>query len=251
MGLAVSRRKGGHLELQAGGEDLASCAYKAYPFTADAQTNVAIYVVSFNYSLDKVSGFTRIPLASITALQHGAYIISALQEAGRDPKENAGFIMRFSTENESTRYSSYSIRNNQRRRASSQGEDEPPAVPGTPLIEDTPKSDGGPEFYAFKVLPLEIDERMEDDDNEDEDDHLGGIRAANCQEQAGKIVKRIHRQCQKVNENVETIVEKDVVRSVALFLWCSDADWSSLTEAERSTGLFAKMDYAVKRFLWL
>jgi hypothetical protein len=27
--------------------------------------------------------------------------------------------------------------------------------------------------------------------------------------------------------------------------------YGSLTEAERSTGLIAKMDYALKRFLWL
>jgi hypothetical protein len=32
---------------------------------------VAIYVVPFNYSLEKVIGFTRIPLASITSIQKG------------------------------------------------------------------------------------------------------------------------------------------------------------------------------------
>lgn len=54
---------------------------------ADFQSKVAIYVVSFNYTLEKVVGFTRIPLRSITSIQKGAYILSPLQEAGRDPVE--------------------------------------------------------------------------------------------------------------------------------------------------------------------
>jgi hypothetical protein len=176
------------------------------------QTNVAIYVVSFNYSLDKVSGFTRVPLASITTLQHGAYIISALQEAARDPKENAGFVISFSTENESTRYSTYSIRNNQKRRPSAPepiDEDEP--SPATPLTEQPVHPTSGTEFYAFKVLPLETDDKVEDM-HEDEDDPVDGGRAANCQEEASKIVRRIHRQCRKVSEGIEAIAEKDVVR---------------------------------------
>lgn len=86
-------------------------------------------------------------------------------------------------------------------------------MPSTPLVEDTPTTANGTEFYAFKVLPLEYNERSSaDDDDDDEDDHLDGIRAVNCKEQAGKIVKRIHRQCRKVSEAVELPVEKDVVR---------------------------------------
>lgn len=35
-------------------------------------TKVAIYVVSFNYALEKVNNFTRVPLASLTSVQKGA-----------------------------------------------------------------------------------------------------------------------------------------------------------------------------------
>lgn len=63
---------------------------------------MAIYVISFNYALEKVIAFTRIPLASLTSIQKGelisppvkliltnsgAYILSPLQEAGRDSVE--------------------------------------------------------------------------------------------------------------------------------------------------------------------
>jgi hypothetical protein len=34
-------------------------------------TESALFVVSFNYSLDKVVGFTRVPLLSVTGLQRG------------------------------------------------------------------------------------------------------------------------------------------------------------------------------------
>jgi hypothetical protein len=56
-----------------------------------SQSKVAIYVVSFNYTLEKVVGFTRIPLRSVTSIQKGAYILSPLQEAGRDPLEVSNY----------------------------------------------------------------------------------------------------------------------------------------------------------------
>ena len=37
------------------------------------QTKSALYVVSFNYSLEKVVGFTRIPLTSIKSMQKGEF----------------------------------------------------------------------------------------------------------------------------------------------------------------------------------
>ena len=55
--------------------------------TRGFQSQLAIYVVSFDYDLEKVVSSTRIPLRSVTSIQKGAYILSPLQEAGRDPEE--------------------------------------------------------------------------------------------------------------------------------------------------------------------
>lgn len=41
----------------------------------------------------------------------GAYILSPLEEASRDPKQNAGFIISWRNNNQTTRVSSYSLRN--------------------------------------------------------------------------------------------------------------------------------------------
>ena len=168
--------------------------------TSSRQTTTAIYIVSFNYPLDKVVGFTRVPLVSITTLQQGAYILSALNESGRDPNENSGFAIEFNTGKESSRYSTYSMRNEER--------------DSDALLEDTTEKTEnaeGTEFYAFKVLPVESGDNVEDDDDDDE-----GGAATTCKEMANKIVRRIHGQCRKASGTVEDIVEKDVVRYVHL-----------------------------------
>jgi hypothetical protein len=56
-------------------------------FLVRKQSQLALYVVSFDYDLEKVVTSTRIPLRNITSIQKGAYILSPLQEAGRDPEE--------------------------------------------------------------------------------------------------------------------------------------------------------------------
>ncbi|KAL7420820.1 hypothetical protein Q5752_004773 [Cryptotrichosporon argae] len=224
-------------------------------------TKVALYVVSFNYSLEKVIGFTRIPLASITSLQKGAYILSPLQEASRDPSENAGFMVHFSPANESTRYSTYSIRNKSpaspvRVKAqgarvagsptsAASGSPSVPLTPGTPTphVEHAPVS-AAQEYFAFKVLPREFAGRGagglrgQDDDDEDLDLDAGAAAGESCSETVGRIVRRLAEAVDKAGggEDGDLVVEADVV---------------SLVEAERETGILARMDYAFKRFLWL
>ncbi|OWZ73355.1 hypothetical protein AYX14_01249 [Cryptococcus neoformans] len=176
-------------------------------------TRSAVYVVTFNYSLEKVVQFTRIPLPSITSIQKGAYILSTLQEASRDPKENAGFLINFSPADESTRYSTYSLRNKaapatptKRTTAAT------PSTP-TPSVEHAIINPDVTEYYAFKALP-------------------GQSGDATCAETVNQIVEQIAEACKRN----DLVVEKDIV---------------SLTEAESSTSLLAKMDYAFKRALWL
>ncbi|ORY31290.1 SacI homology domain-domain-containing protein [Naematelia encephala] len=176
-------------------------------------TRVAIYVVSFNYSLEKVIGFTRIPLASLTSIQKGAYILSVLQEAGRDPVENAGFILNFSPANESTRYSTYSIRNKAQPVSSSA-----PTLktPGTPTIdvEHAPINPDSSEFFAFKVLPREFITRGASSFAADEDDDAYADVNETCQAVVERIVRRIREQCKRLGTGDQEgfVVDKDVVR---------------------------------------
>ncbi|OCF38942.1 inositol polyphosphate-5-phosphatase F [Kwoniella heveanensis CBS 569] len=177
-------------------------------------TRAAVYVVSFNYSLEKVMEFTRIPISSITSIQKGAYILSTLQEASRDPKENSGFILNFSPTDESTRYSTYSLRN--KAPATPEKAKATSTTPSTPIpsVEHALIDPDATEYYAFKAMP----------------GHTGD--EGTCQEEVNSIVEDIAKVCKKD----DLVEDKDVV---------------SLAEAESSTSLLDKMDYAFKRFLWL
>ncbi|KAL0242017.1 hypothetical protein I308_106191 [Cryptococcus tetragattii IND107] len=93
-------------------------------------TRSAIYVVTFNYSLEKVVQFTRIPLPSITSIQKGAYILSTLQEASRDPKEVAP-----TTPTKKPKSTTAT-----------------PSTP-TPSVEHAIVNPDVTEYYAFKALP--------------------------------------------------------------------------------------------------
>lgn len=227
---------------------------------ANSQTKLALYVVSFNYSLEKVNEFTRIPLKSITSLQKGAYILSALQEAGRDPTENAGFVVTFAAADESTRYSTYSLDNTLptptpttptstiSKASASTSTDDNPLKPDSKrnrartlsfkrksimkLADVDPDTS---EFFAFKALPREFVAQPHPEEDEDEEFALESNET--CLATVDRIVKRIRDQCAKVHQVAdEFVVDKDVV---------------SVADAENATSLLARMDYAVKRFLWL
>lgn len=126
-------------------------------------------------------------------------------------------------------------------------------IPGTP-IADIRSAQGNPlasEFYAFKVLPREF---MHSSTAEDDDS--GAESGETCRAVAEGIVSRIVEQYRRLRPGLGegVIISEDVVR------W-ANGPWSlpqaslltvySLTEAQQSTSLLSRMDYAVKRFLWL
>ncbi|KAF8478731.1 SacI homology domain-containing protein [Russula ochroleuca] len=74
-------------------------------------SRVALYIISFEYNLEKVKVSTPIPLRDIVSITKGAYIISPLEEASRDPVQNAGFVVEWRNTRQLTRVTSYSLRN--------------------------------------------------------------------------------------------------------------------------------------------
>ncbi|KPV76011.1 uncharacterized protein RHOBADRAFT_26237 [Rhodotorula graminis WP1] len=79
----------------------------------------AVHVVSYEYTLQKVSSAVRIPLGSIKGVQTGAYILSSLDAAARDPTENYGFLLRFADEDATEQMRTYSLRTTPTRKSSS------------------------------------------------------------------------------------------------------------------------------------
>jgi hypothetical protein len=215
----------------------------------------ALYIVSYDYALEKVQLFTRVPLGDIVSIQHGAYILSPLQESSRDPEENYGLIITYRTAKQTTRISSYSIRNQPvkeipRRKplrslslrmfgpAASEPLLSPPPVQGTtpkessPVLSDILSSVSPGEetnFSAFKALPV---------DTTTDKDVDGLANPSTCREAVMNLVGTIASACQDsgAGDTPDFLQEQAIV---------------SLEEAQKLTSLYAKMEYGFKRLLWL
>lgn len=221
----------------------------------------ALYIVSYDYTLEKVKLYTRVPLGDIVSITRGAYILSPLEEASRDPEQNAGFIVTWSVMNQESRTTSYSLKNNLGLRLSNspssmrrQGKPTTFSLPSRnntkrnvnqPLssIVSNTFSVGNAEqtaFAAFKVLPIDPTRIRRASSTAsglyaDASDELNG--ASSCREAVDLIVDSIYRGCEDAGSTHSNFVtNEDVV---------------SLSEAQRTTSVYAKMEYGVKRLLWL
>lgn len=165
--------------------------------------------------------------------------------------------MRFSPVDESTRYSTYSIR---ARSTSSATSVKPSLLPTpkslskskttpatidakvaespTPRIELSDVDPSSSEFFAFKALPREFKiPRSTSTSDDEEDDDIGREDTETCINTVNRVTRRIRDQCERLHA-----LPADFVK---------DQDVVSLADAQRATSLLDKMDYAWKRFLWL
>lgn len=232
------------------------------------QTKKAIYVCSFDFNLEKVVGFTRIPLGNIDSIQRGAYILSPLQEAGQDAEENYGFKLFFRRSEDDTRLTSYTVRNELPSSPSGRSLGSTPSSPAgrpaplrptmsqsgssrslsstsgglKPLLLSTTKPlepIADPISYvAFKGISRDVllrrrtpsgDRRFEESEEDD---------ARTCKELVNSIVTRIKVQCSEAGSGWDVGEKRFVV----------DEDVRSLSEAERETGLLARMEYGLSAF---
>lgn len=215
----------------------------------------ALYIVSYDYILDKVKLHTRVPLEMIVRVVKGAYIVSSLEEASRDPQQNAGFLVSW-----------LSVDQSSSRKETSPYMHDPTQLPASEArrtldvsrrlssalinkFSNTSKSRAvsthpprscmdGDTFAAFKVLPIDptrVEGEFTTTYGELTDDLTG---ATTCKEVVDLMVDAIKRACCKVGtgQREDFVVEGDVV---------------SLEDAKRATSMYAKMEYSMKRLLWL
>ncbi|KIM48704.1 hypothetical protein M413DRAFT_21047 [Hebeloma cylindrosporum] len=235
----------------------------------------ALYIVSYDYTLEKVKLYTRVPLGDIIGISKGAYILSPLEESSRDPEQNAGFVVTWLCSNQESRVTSYSVRNSldlsptspsfpsaSPSSPRSKGPSARGTSPTTPtflnragksrshtlpllsnILTGTSFSTAGHNqrsFAAFKVLPVDPARARRTSSVVSEaysavSDEMTG--AATCREAVDLVVERIQKACDDVGGGQGAFIkEEDVV---------------SLAEAQRITSVYAKMEYGVKRLLWL
>ncbi|KAF8447889.1 SacI homology domain-containing protein [Boletus edulis BED1] len=219
----------------------------------------ALYIVRYDYTLEKVKLYTRVPLGMITRMTKGAYILSPLEEASRDPTQNAGFIVTWlNTDLVSSRMTSYSYRNcpvDVSKSDSAHVEVHDKMAPGSAKsvgnrllgmvhTRATSKSatlgdragSKDTSCAAFKALPMGSTHVRNASRYAEPADDLAS--ATSCKEAVDIIVGAIQRACEDIGSasGKHFIVEEDIV---------------SVSEAQRTTSIYAKMEYGVKRLLWL
>ncbi|KAI9510219.1 SacI homology domain-containing protein [Russula earlei] len=108
-------------------------------------SRVALYIISFDYNLEKVKVSTRIPLHDIMSITKGSLKLN-FQETSRDPLQNAGFIVEWRNLRQRTRVTSYSLHNSA----------EPPSSPGVPNLtpNNTNKFTGRSSGSSIRPRPL-------------------------------------------------------------------------------------------------
>ncbi|KAG6832044.1 hypothetical protein H0H92_005466 [Tricholoma furcatifolium] len=210
-----------------------------------------ILLLSYDYTLEKVKIYTRVPLGDIIYIAKGAYILSPLEEASRNPLQNSGFIIAWHNSNQVTRATSYSVRNSLEVPASPTLPASPGRRPtltglaatrqsavnaGTMLTQKLSRTkvpmlssilsnvvntsgDETTTFAAFKVLPIDparIRRASSYGGNVEYDtaaDEL--VSASNCKEAAEMIVDAIRKACEDIGgTHSEFVRNEDVVRYV-------------------------------------
>jgi len=217
-------------------------------------TNKALYIVSYDYNLEKVKLFTRVPLGDITNITKGTYILSPLEEASRRPTDNYGFLISYLPSRMSTRVNSYSIRNTIDEPPSPSTATAPPAKPPPPLqrllsngtaslskiltnvaITNESGEDNKMVMVAFKALPVEKGKDRKEGGDRGGEDALADVK--NCQGAVDIMVEMIKKACEDMGSAGEGFIkEEDIV---------------GLAEAQKMTTVFAKLEYNFKRLLWL
>ncbi|KZT33580.1 hypothetical protein SISSUDRAFT_1054071 [Sistotremastrum suecicum HHB10207 ss-3] len=218
-------------------------------------SNAALYIVQYDYGMEKVQVFTRVPLEDVTEIRKGAYILSPLEEGSRDPEQNSGFVVSFVNSGQETRVRSYSVRNtvnDSMSKASSQSGSSGSST-STPQIPKRPQAIGRASTLlsqiltnaslaaghqlttaAFKALPVDsatpyVSQGIEGDES--------CSLPTSCRESVDLIVTAIKRAYEiRTNGRKQCVVEEDIV---------------SLAEAQRATSVYSKLEYGVKRLLWL
>lgn len=78
-----------------GNNDPSTLTAEAFEEKVLLLSDQAIYIVSYEYTLNKVRDYVKIPLECLTRIQHGTLILSTLHSFARDATENYGFILTY------------------------------------------------------------------------------------------------------------------------------------------------------------
>lgn len=196
---------------------------KTFPFeeTILLVTDKALYRVSFDFNIEKVSSFERIDLRSVTGIVRGTYITSTLTAAQTNESKNIGLVIKYRSGKEDiARVNTRSLSS-----AVDSGSATEAKVEGISSQDSVKREVSESKILAFKALParssfIENQERGKMSEKEVIDSICDEVQRAVL---GGDSTES------------EFVEERDIV---------------SLQEARKSTGLLEHWGYSLKKMVW-
>ncbi|BGP13974.1 hypothetical protein JCM10213v2_001912 [Rhodosporidiobolus nylandii] len=206
---------------------------------------------------EKVTSYTRIPTGDILSLQHGAYILSALDTSTRDEKENYGFTLKYHDAAATEKVHTYSLRTTSPKKARPISTSSlaglkplklPFGLPGASSSASTASTPANPDvpagaethYFAFKALRRDAVKISSSSGSSQVLDARGttdDVEGKTAKDLVLSIVRRIREEAEKhgaVDEGWE--IEKDVI---------------SLAEAKGQTSIVDRLKNDLYRAIWL
>jgi len=221
-------------------------------------TNAAIYMVRFDWNMEKVAGFERIDIRSVVGIRKGVYVTSTLAAAQTDEERNVGFVIRYrpgeknvarvNTRSLSTVVAESDLGGEAERKEGGEDEGKEAEEEAKMKKENVPTEcdlDGAAKQHkidstelkilAFKApLSKAVAARKNSDGSEGPEPSEKETVRIVCEE-IGRVLGS-RREVGAGDEGAAGIIE--------------EGDIISLTEARKSTGLLEQLGHSLKRLVW-
>ncbi|KAG5995375.1 hypothetical protein E4U52_008415 [Claviceps spartinae] len=198
-------------------------------------TDSALYLCRFDWNMDKVSSFDRVPLANLTHIKFGTYITSTVAPAHLDETRNVGLVISFQP-------GKSNVKRTNTRTLSANDDIAPRSASG--------KDDDGKTQLSFATI---FSPRVKSPDSRrlafkapytDSSTAVvgaGGVQQQTEMQQVATICAEIERlalqaQVQRDGEDDRIVVENGEI--------------ISLQEAKRNTGLLEQLGHSIKKLVW-
>ncbi|SCV67011.1 BQ2448_5657 [Microbotryum intermedium] len=225
--------------------------------TSKPATKGALYIVSYEFTLQKVTSFLRIALEDISSIRTGvsttleAYILSALDATTRDPQENYGLVVHYPEASAVERVRTYTLkslrlnaRNSSSHSFSSVKTDDADTsltspVPPSPLSPFSPKEPASPSknvFIALKALRRDVIKT---------DDGFASSRIFESSRDDGRGATT----AKSIVDDIVSILREESGRGKEEG-WIEEIDIVSLSEAKSHTTIAERLSRGVQRLIW-
>lgn len=203
-------------------------------------TDAALYVVRFDWNIDKVSSFDRVDLRSVLGIMRGTYISSTHTAKQMDEQRNIGLVVKYKPGEGDLQ------RRNTRSLSSAPAEDQvqspekspssPSYIPSLGALARLSVRGSSPEIklLAFKALPV----RSKPANADGQETHMMSEK---------EVIKSV---CDEIQRTVSGEGSRPDLQEKEAGPFIEENDIISLQEARRSTGYLEQWGYSLKKFVW-